>query len=261
MEDIGGAAGGGVTNAVAFNNVSKSYEGSGEIIHDLSLTIRQGEFVSLLGPSGSGKTTILKLAAGLIQPDKGSIKTSWGSQRTGRGYVFQDAHLMPWKNVGENVELPLKILGTPASEREGAVARALDLVGLKDAGQLMPEELSGGMKMRVSLARALVSDPKVLLLDEPFSALDEFNRYHLGEELRRIWLEKKFTVLFVTHSVSEATFISDRACIFSSKPMKLIGDVRVNLGGLREGKLRVDPRFGDELRKVYDVFNRVRQNV
>ncbi len=247
--------------SVAFSNVSKSYEGSGEIIHDLSLNIRQGEFVSILGPSGSGKTTILKLAAGLIQPDKGSIKTSLGGQRTGRGYVFQDAHLMPWKNVGENVELPLKILGTPASEREGAVARALDLVGLQTSASLMPDELSGGMKMRVSLARALVSNPKLLLLDEPFSALDEFTRYHLGEELRRIWLEKKFTVLFVTHSVSEATFISDRVCIFSDKPMKIVGDVNINLGGLRENRLRVDARFSEELRKVYDVFNRVRQNV
>jgi NitT/TauT family transport system ATP-binding protein len=247
--------------SLSFSNVSKSFAGSGEVIQDLTLNIRQGEFVSILGPSGSGKTTILRLAAGLTAPDKGTVKSAIGSKRTGRGYVFQDSHLMPWKNVGDNIELPLKILGTPKNEREGAVARALDLVGMRDAALLMPHELSGGMKMRVSLARALVSNPSLLLLDEPFSALDEFTRYHLGEELRRIWLEKKFTVLFVTHSVSEATFISDRVCVFSAKPMKLIGDLNVNLGGVRENRLRIDPRFSEELRKVYEVFNRVKQNV
>jgi NitT/TauT family transport system ATP-binding protein len=247
--------------SLSFSNVSKSFAGSGEVIQDLTLNIRQGEFVSILGPSGSGKTTILRLAAGLTAPDKGTVKSAIGGRRTGRGYVFQDSHLMPWKNVGDNIELPLKILATPKNEREGAVARALDLVGLRDAALLMPHELSGGMKMRVSLARALVSNPSLLLLDEPFSALDEFTRYHLGEELRRIWLEKKFTVLFVTHSVSEATFISDRVCVFSAKPMKLVGDLNVNLGGVRENRLRIDPRFSEELRKVYEVFNRVKQNV
>jgi len=246
---------------IELDSVSKSFPITGEVIQNLSIRVGIGEFVSILGPSGSGKTTILRLLAGLTEADHGSIKLPKSHQGTGRGYVFQEPHLMPWKNVYENVELPLRIIGQSTKERSPAVRSTLELVGLQDCYQLMPHELSGGMKMRVSLARALVANPQLLLLDEPFSALDEFSRYRLAEELRRIWLEKKLTVFFVTHSVSEATFVSDRVLVFSSRPLKIVGDLKIDLGNLRESSLRVDPRFGEELKKVYNVFNKVKQNV
>jgi NitT/TauT family transport system ATP-binding protein len=245
--------------SIQLRSVGKAFAGSGEVIRDLSLSVKPGAFVSLLGPSGSGKTTILRLVAGLTPPDRGGVTGAPGG--TGRGYVFQESHLMPWKSVFDNVALPLRILGASRAVTEKSVESALDLVGLKAQSRLMPHELSGGMKMRVSLARALVSEPKLLLLDEPFSALDEFSRYHLGEELRRIWLEKQFTVLFVTHSVSEATFISDRVLVFSARPLRLVGDVTIDLPPARKNHLRVDPAFSRELKKVYEAFNQVKQNV
>ncbi|MGE3974299.1 MAG: ABC transporter ATP-binding protein [Bdellovibrionales bacterium] len=243
------------STSIEFKNISKYFPGSGKIIEDLSFSIPDGQFVTLLGPSGSGKTTLLRFIAELDQPTSGTVTHSRFAKHE-RGYVFQEAHLMPWKRVHENVALPLEILKQSSAQIQKQVEKTLELVGLSNARDLFPHELSGGMKMRVSLARALVSQPKLLLLDEPFSSLDEFTRYHLAEELRRIWLQTKMTVIFVTHSISEATFISDRALVFAARPLRLVGDVAITLGNERPSALRVQPEFGAALKNVYEAFQK-----
>jgi len=243
------------THSVEFKNISKSFGSSGKIIDDLSFSIPQGQFVTLLGPSGSGKTTLLKFIADLDEPTSGSVIKS-PLLKHEKGYVFQESHLMPWKRVHENVALPLELLGEEPRTIESRVKETLELVGLTPAKNLFPHELSGGMKMRASLARALVSKPKLLLLDEPFSSLDEFTRYHLAEELRRIWIQTKMTVIFVTHSISEATFISNRALVFATRPLKIVADLPINLGLERPNQLLVEPEFGIALKSLYDAFQK-----
>ncbi len=240
---------------IDFKNVEKAFPGSGQVIRNLSFSIPQGQFISFLGPSGSGKSTLLRMIANLIQPTSGTVSTDVFSKND-RGFVFQEAHLMPWKTVSENVSLPLEILGRSTTEIDTKVQETLQLVGLGSTKNLFPHELSGGMKMRASLARALVSQPKLLLLDEPFSSLDELTRYHLAEELRAIWLKTKMTIVFVTHSISEATFISDRALIFSTRPLEIAFDLQIPLGNERPNHLRVQPEFSQALKQVYEAFHK-----
>ena len=200
----------------------------------ISFDIKPGEFVSLLGPSGSGKSTLLRMMAGLETFDQGSLFAGDSS----RGFVFQDAALLPWLTVLENVSLPLELAGS-----SGDPIAALRLVGLADAGALYPNQLSGGMKMRVSVARALVAKPSLLLLDEPFAALDERTRYRLQEDLRALWISLGMTVVFVTHSASEAVFVSDRAIVLSGAPGRVIDDHAIALGRNRASSLRSEPAF------------------
>jgi NitT/TauT family transport system ATP-binding protein len=210
----------------------------------LTFSIAPGEFVSLLGPSGSGKSTLLRMIAGLETADSGSLRVESGS----RSFVFQDAALLPWRTVLQNVMLPLELTGAHrASARAGEARDALAMVGLADAADLYPNQLSGGMKMRVSVARALVSKPSLLLFDEPFAALDERTRHRLQEDLRSLWLSFGMTVVFVTHSASEAVFVSDRAIVLSGSPGRVLDDHAISLGRERTDPLRSDPRYIEEI--------------
>lgn len=237
-----------------FRNIRRSFPGTGIVIDDVSATIRPGEFVALLGPSGCGKSTFLRLAAGLDSSDGGDVHLTHADGPLARAFVFQDAHLLPWTNVVANVALPLELAG---ENKKSARLRARDIlsrVGLGDALERFPNELSGGMRMRVSVARALVTKPKLLLLDEPFAALDENTRHRLQEELRELWSLESMTVLFVTHSVSEAVFLSDRALVLSGRPAKLVMDHRIGLPHERKAPLRTEPEFVAELKTIYRAF-------
>jgi len=234
-------------------------EGQVQAIDGVSLSVEAGEFVALLGPSGCGKSTLLRLVAGLDRPDAGSLRL-WGSEDDegwGRGdvaFVFQDAHLLPWRDVGSNVELPLELLGRPRAQRRAAAVAALERVGLADATRRFPAQLSGGMRMRASLARALVTEPRLLLLDEPFAALDEITRQTLDEQLRELWLATGMTVLFVTHSISEAAFLAERAVVLTRRPARVVLDHRLDLPKHRQEVLRTEPRFATEMRTLHDAL-------
>jgi NitT/TauT family transport system ATP-binding protein len=209
--------------------VSKVFDNGVRALDAVDLRAERGEFVTLLGPSGCGKSTLLRIIAGLETPTSGQVTV--GSPRV--GYVFQDAHLLPWRTVLANVALPLELMPPGASRpatrgaREGEAARVLGQVGLADALALYPAQLSGGMRMRVSLARALVTQPEILLLDEPFAALDEVIRHQLGDLLRGIWRERGLTVVFVTHAISEAARLSQRALVISRRPGRVLADRRI----------------------------------
>jgi NitT/TauT family transport system ATP-binding protein len=234
-------------------NISKTFENGTMAIENLSLHIEGGEFVAILGPSGCGKSTLLRLISHLEKPSSGSLH--WSTNETPRlGYVFQDPHLLPWKNVYENVALTFRLHAHAADIKE-QVKSALSMVGLLDFAHFYPAQLSGGMKMRVSLCRALVNDPQVLLLDEPFAALDEFTRHKLDEELRHLWISKKMTVLFVTHSIAEATFLANRHIVLSKRPAKIIADLKSELSNHRDSKTKLSTEFLNEVRKLSEAFH------
>src|SRR6187402_2923969 len=187
------------------------------VINDISLRVQAGEFLAILGPSGCGKSTLLRIIAGLAAPDSGIVSLEPSDAPYQTGYVFQDAHLLPWRNVLQNTLLPLELIGTPPEQREARAREALGNVGLLEAENRYPAQLSGGMRMRVSLARALVAEPRLLLLDEPFAALDEITRFRLEVRLRNLWMERGMTVIFVTHSISEAAFLANRAVVLTRR--------------------------------------------
>jgi NitT/TauT family transport system ATP-binding protein len=233
-------------------HLHKVFESRVVAIEDLTLEIRPGEFVAVLGPSGCGKSTLLRIIAGLERPSSGSVEKVEGKI----AYVFQDAHLLPWRNVLRNVALPLELIGVARSERLAAATDALRQVGLGDAMSRYPAQLSGGMKMRVSLARALVTEPKLLLLDEPFAALDEITRQKLDEQLRELWLRHRMTVVFVTHSTAEATFLADRAVVLSKRPGQIVEDLTIELAAHREASLRSEASFAAMTRVIYESLER-----
>ena len=197
--------------------------GGVQALDDLSFAIQTGEFVSLLGPSGCGKSTALRLAAGLLTPDAGAVTFPHGKPEI--GFVFQEPTLMPWADALTNTRLPLVLKSMPRREANARAAAALGRVGLAGFERALPRELSGGMKMRVSIARALVAQPKLLLLDEPFAALDEITRNRLGDDLLRLWREDGLTVLFVTHSVSESAYLSERVLVMPPRPGRIAADI------------------------------------
>jgi NitT/TauT family transport system ATP-binding protein len=221
-------------------------------IENLTLKIGRGEFVAVLGPSGCGKSTLLRIIAGLEQPSSGAVEIGQGRI----AYVFQDAHLLPWRNVLRNAALPLELMGMGRAQRLAAAKEALGQVGLADAVRRYPAQLSGGMKMRVSLARALVTRPDFLLLDEPFAALDEINRQKLDQQLRELWQRHRMTVVFVTHSTSEATFLANRALVLSSRPARTVADLPVDLPERRVASVRSSPQFAEMTRQIYDALER-----
>jgi NitT/TauT family transport system ATP-binding protein len=216
---------------LSLSQVTKRFANDVEALRDISFTVADGEFVALLGPSGCGKSTALRIAAELLAPDAGTVTRQTGDI----GFVFQDPTLMPWADALTNARLPLDLKSVGRGESNDRAASALARVGLKGFERAFPRELSGGMKMRVSLARALAAEPKLLLLDEPFAALDEITRNALGDDLLRLWREDGLTVLFVTHSVSESAFLSQRVLVMTPRPGTIAADL--NLPPCRDSRL------------------------
>lgn len=231
------------------NQVEKTYPNGTQALQRLKLSIGRGEFVSLLGPSGCGKSTLLKMFAGLEAPSAGHVRW-WGkgdldaSQADQRmAMVFQEATLMPWARVADNARLPLDLAGVPKSEANARVQAALELVGLGEFGGVYPRELSGGMQMRASIARALAMQPNLLLMDEPFGALDEFTRNRLDSDLRDLWRAHDLTVVFVTHSIYEAVFLSSRVVVMGARPGRVLADVAIEGPEMRDEAFRTSPDF------------------
>jgi NitT/TauT family transport system ATP-binding protein len=224
-------------------------------LHGVNLEIRGGEFVSLIGPSGCGKSTLLRLLGDLLQPTSGAIRVNGKSPRQARlsreyGIVFQQPVLYDWRTVTQNIQLPLEVMRVPAEQRRERAAALLQLVGLTEFAARYPWELSGGMQQRVSIARALSFRPSVLLMDEPFGALDEMTRERLNRELLNVWSETNTTIVFVTHSVAEAVFLSDRIVVMSPRPGRIEAVIDVDLARPREAETRDAPRFFELIANV-----------
>ena len=228
-------------------------------LQNINLDIRQGEFISLLGPSGCGKTTLLRAVADLMQPTSGSISVLGQSPREIRlqkkyGIVFQNPVLYDWRTVRRNVCMPMELMGIPKKDRTARVTKMLELVGLMEFGKKYPHELSGGMQQRVGIARALAIRPEILLMDEPFSALDEFTKEKLHEDLLRIWKKTNKTILFVTHNIQEAVFLSDRVVVLSPHPGRVSAIVDIKLDRPRTMETKNTKEFNDLVVKVRNSF-------
>jgi NitT/TauT family transport system ATP-binding protein len=234
---------------VAIVGAEKTYPNGTRALAPVHLEVRSGEFLTLLGPSGCGKTTLLNLIAGLVAPTAGALRW-WDGELSATGgpgrrfaFVFQSPTLMPWARVATNVRLPLDLAGVERATALRGAAAALDLVGLSEFAQHFPRELSGGMQMRASIARALATSPDLLLMDEPFGALDEFTRQRLDIELSTLWSARSLTVVFVTHSIYEAVFLSTRVAVMGSRPGRVIADVAIDEPFPRGDAFRVSPAF------------------
>jgi len=245
------------------DRVEKTYPNGTHALNDTSVQIRRGEFVSLLGPSGCGKSTLLKMFAGLEVPSSGRIVLHDGHDAAGRAsghrsmaMVFQEATLMPWAQVADNARLPLDLAGMRREESDPRIADALELVGLSQFAQAYPRELSGGMQMRASIARALAVQPSILLMDEPFGALDEFTRNKLDSDLHQLWEQRGFTVVFVTHSIYEAVFLSSRVVVMAARPGRVIADVTIDAPPHRDEAYRVSQPFIDNCRILSQHLSR-----
>ncbi|HWY62264.1 MAG TPA: ABC transporter ATP-binding protein [Rhizomicrobium sp.] len=229
---------------VTLANVGKRFAGGTEALSGLDFEVGDGEFVALLGPSGCGKSTALRLIAGLIAPDTGEIR--WSGPRPEMGFVFQEPTLMPWAGALANARLPLDLKHVPRGEADERTAAALERMGLKGFDSAYPRELSGGMKMRVSIARALAAKPKLLLMDEPFAALDEITRSALNDDLLALAREDSITVIFVTHSVMESAYLSDRVLVMSPRPGRVTAEIALPPGP----RDRLSAAFADTQRRV-----------
>ncbi|MFH1343164.1 MAG: ABC transporter ATP-binding protein [Pseudomonadota bacterium] len=240
--------------AVSLRGVTKVYDNGVAALGPLDLDVRKGEFVSLLGPSGCGKSTALRLIAGLSAPTSGSVGVARAASADGAGhsigFVFQEPTLMPWATVQENVRLPLKLSRVPAAQAAGRVSAALTQVGLADFADAFPRELSGGMKMRVSLARALVTDPDILLMDEPFAALDEITRFRLNNDLLALWRDLRKTVIFVTHSVFESVYLSQRVIVMTARPGRIGAEFQIDAPEPRAEEFRTSADYAGYCRRV-----------
>lgn len=255
---------------VKLANVGKTYSGGATALAGLDLDLSPGEFVSLLGPSGCGKSTALRLIAGLSQPTGGTIERAWDAAaqqpRAGvdcrvtwtqpLGCVFQDPTLLPWTSIWNNVYLPLRLRGVSKRAARAHVDEVIALVGLSGFARSYPRELSGGMKMRASVARALVTQPRLLLLDEPFAALDEITRMRLNDDLLSLWRERQFGVLFITHSVFESIYLSTRVLVMAARPGRVIEEIVVDLPAVRTGETRTSPRYLELCRRASSALER-----
>lgn len=214
-----------------------------EALRDISFQMNAQDFLCVLGPSGSGKTTLLRILAGLLKPSRGSVNFSHSEMAPVIGLVFQQANLMPWRTVFENISLPLELRGVNVQEITRRTEAMIELVGLRDFAKAWPSSLSGGMAQRVALARALIQDPDVLLLDEPFGGLDALTRERMGVELLRIWQSSRKTVVMVTHSISEALLLADRIIMLTPRPGRILLDIGVDLPRPRQEDVRYSPKF------------------
>jgi NitT/TauT family transport system ATP-binding protein len=247
-------------SAVTINGVSKQFKGGTVALEDIDVEIEQGEFVSLIGPSGCGKSTLLRIIGDLIQPSAGNVTVNGKPARQARrdhdyGIVFQDAVLYDWRTVARNIALPLELAGWSREQRTNRIGEMLDLVELRGFGEHHPWQLSGGMQQRVAIARALSFDPALLLMDEPFGALDEMTRERLNAELLRIWQASGSTVVFVTHSIAEAVFLSTRVIVMSPRPGRISKIIPIDLGQPRTGATREDPRFFELATEVREALH------
>jgi NitT/TauT family transport system ATP-binding protein len=242
-------------------NVSKLFSNGTLALKGMTLDVERGEFLSLLGPSGCGKSTALRIIAGLGEPSSGQIDwpssqlDSRGRPKGDIGFVFQEPTLMPWQTVFGNVYLPLRLIGVNKSQARPRIMETLAAVGLADFASAYPRELSGGMKMRVSIARALVTSPKLLLMDEPFAALDEITRQKLNDDVLRLWRETGVTVIFVTHSVFESAFLSNRIVVMRARPGQVHADLPIEHTGMRDAHYRTS----EEYRATTDQVSRALQ--
>ena len=234
----------------SLRGVSKRFANGTLALEGIDLDLQRGEFVSLLGPSGCGKSTLLRLIAGLGAPTSGAI--GWSEENHDLGFVFQEPTLMPWADALHNVMLPLKLKGAPARQAQDQARAMLALVGLAGFERAFPRELSGGMKMRVSIARALVTRPSVLLMDEPFAALDEITRHKLNDDLLALWLSEKFTAVFVTHSVFESVYLSQRILVMAARPGRIVAEQRLDCPFPRPAGFRTAPEYAAASRIASD---------
>ncbi|HXE79946.1 MAG TPA: ABC transporter ATP-binding protein [Vicinamibacterales bacterium] len=225
---------------IAFRGAGKIFPDGTEAVRDVTFSLRRGEFLSVVGPSGCGKSTLLRMASGLGPHTSGVVER----RVENIGYVFQDATLLPWRTVRKNVELLAELEGASRDERRRLADEAIRLVGLDGFENHYPKALSGGMRMRTSVARALTTKPPLFLLDEPFGALDEITRGTLNEELQRLFVSQRFAAIFITHSISEAVYLSSRVLVMSPRPGRIVAEVEVPFGYPRSPELRFDPEFG-----------------
>jgi NitT/TauT family transport system ATP-binding protein len=242
---------------VALRGVGKSFANGVTALRDMSFDVRAGEFVSLLGPSGCGKSTALRIIAGLGEPSEGEVV--WCDPRHRApgaiGFVFQEPTLMPWASVAANVHLPLKIAGMDVAASRPRVTDALARVGLSDFADAYPRELSGGMKMRASIARALVTRPQILLMDEPFAALDEITRFRLNADLLALWQTSERTVVFVTHSVFESVFLSSRILVMTQRPGRVFAEIGIDAPYPRAESFRTSADYAALCRRVSEALS------
>jgi NitT/TauT family transport system ATP-binding protein len=249
-------------SVVSVRGVTKTFpRGNVTALEHIDLDLAPGEFVSLIGPSGCGKSTLLRVIGDLIQPTRGSVEVNGKTAAQARqdrdyGIVFQDAVLFDWRTVGKNIQLPLELLGWERKRRQQRMAEMLELVELTGFEGHYPWQLSGGMQQRVSIARALAFEPALLLMDEPFGALDEMTRERLNLELLQIWQRLQSTIVFVTHSISEAVFLSTRVVVMSPRPGRIAGIVDVDLPHPRSNDTREEPRFFDLVTEVRELLRK-----
>ena len=247
---------------IALDGVGKRFSNGAVALDGISLTVERGEFVAFLGPSGCGKSTLLKLVSGLSSISAGSVQVNGMTPEKARelmSFIFQDATLLPWRTVEQNVGLELELERIARPTKAERVAKMLELVGLGHVAKSYPRQLSGGMKMRASIARALVTRPRILLMDEPFAALDEMSRDRLNEELLRLYGEQKWTVLFVTHSVAEAVFLSSRIVILAAHPGRVAHEMEVNLPWPRTAETRESKAFEEQVTQASRLLRGVYQ--
>ncbi len=241
---------------VSLRGVGKTFERGTTALRNFDLTVRAGEFVSLLGPSGCGKSTALRIVAGLSAPSAGAVEWPESGEGARIGFVFQEPTLMPWADVAGNVRLPLTLAHVEEDKAQHSVTQALARVGLADFAAAYPRELSGGMKMRASLARALVTEPRLLLMDEPFAALDEITRFKLNNDLLTLWQELARTVIFVTHSVFESVYLSQRIIVMTPRPGRVFAEVCIPAPYPRDEAFRTSAEYAGYCRQVADALRK-----
>jgi NitT/TauT family transport system ATP-binding protein len=241
---------------VSLRGVEKSFPTGTLALSGLDLEVRQGEFLSLLGPSGCGKSTALRIIAGLSDPTSGTVEWPAAGQSGGIGFVFQEPTLMPWTSVFNNVRLPFKLAGLRSHDTRARVQAAIERVGLQKFSHAYPRELSGGMRMRVSIARALVIEPELLLMDEPFAALDEITRFKLNDDLLQMWQTLRTTVVFVTHSVFESVYLSSRIAVMTARPGRVFCEIGVDAPYPRQTDFRTSAEYAGFCRQTSDALAR-----